>query len=575
MKSRLSQNETTASLRPHRQALVALLVFSAVCNLLLLVPTVYMLQVFDRVMVSRSELTLWAVSLICLYLFGILALVEWSRSRLLARLGAKLDLAWSSQTFRRVYLRHLSARASSTGEHTASRGAFNDLAELRQFVTGTGLITLIDTPWSLVFIGVLFLMHPFLGWLAVAFALVQAIFTRLGHMRVSHPTHNSNRLATQAAHFLQSKLKSTETIEALGMAQRLKHKWLALHDQAQASFASAQSLQHSMGSSSKFIRYMQQSFTLAVGAILVIRGELSPGSMIAANILCARALAPMDALSGIWRSLLSARQAYGRLADMLAQSPSAQALPLVVSKPRDVQGKLDIQNVSVRLPQRPLALLQDIDYLAPAGSLTVVMGPSGSGKSTLARVLLGVWQPSAGQVLLDNTCLTDWPRDEVGPQMGYLPQSIDLFDDTVSANIARLGAVNAHLVVNAAKMTGLHEFILRMPKGYDTPVGEAGHLLSGGMRQRIALARAVYGNPKLVVLDEPNANLDEAGERALMQTLQALKDQGATVFVISHRSNLIELADRLLLLADGLVQASGPKEGVMAALSNNAQRSAS
>ena len=567
-----AQSQTPASLQPHRQALIALLVFSAVCNVLLLMPTVYMLQVFDRVMVSRSELTLLAVSLICLYLFGILALIEWTRSRLLARLGAKLDLAWSSQTFRSVYLQHLGAHPSKTGEASGARSAFTDLAELRQFVAGTGLITLIDTPWSLVFILVLFLMHPLLGWLALVFALVQAVFTRLGHMRVLQPTHTSNRLATQAAQFLQSKLKSTETIEALGMTQRLKSKWLDQHHQAQASFASAQSLQHSIASSSKFIRYMQQSFTLAVGAILVIQGELSPGTMIAANILCSRALAPIDALSGIWRSWLSARQAYGRLAGLLAQASSTQAPALVVSKPRDVQGNVQIQNVSLRLPQRPQALLQDIQYNAPAGSLTVVMGPSGSGKSTLARVLMGVWQPSAGKVLLDGTCITDWSREEVGPHIGYLPQSIDLFDDTISANIARLGSVYAEWVVKAAQMTGLHEFILRMPKGYETPVGEAGQLLSGGMRQRIALARAVYGSPKFVVLDEPNANLDEAGERALMQTLQALKDQGATVFVISHRSNLIELADRLLLLADGLVQASGPKDGVMAALSNNAHR---
>ncbi len=567
-----TQSQSLASLRPHRQALIALLVFSAVCNILLLIPTVYMLQVFDRVMVSRSELTLLAVSLICLYLFGILALIEWSRSRLLARLGATLDLAWSSQTFRSVYLQHLDIHPSKADERSASRSAFSDLAELRQFVSGNGLMALIDTPWSLIFILVLFLMHPFLGWLTVVFAIVQAVFTRFGHMRVSHPTQTSHRLATQAAQFLQSKLKSTDTIEALGMTQRLKGKWLDQHHQAQASYASAQTLQHSIASSSKFIRYMQQSFTLAVGAILVIQGELSPGSMIAANILCSRALAPIDALSGLWRSLLSARQAYGRLASLLAHASDTQTTTLLESTPRRVHGDIRVQNVSVRLPQRSQALLQDIQYHAPAGSLTVVMGPSGSGKSTLARVLLGVWQPSAGQVLLDNTCLTDWSRDQLGPQIGYLPQSIDLFDDTISANIARLGTVDAEWVVKAAKMTGLHEFILRMPKGYETPVGEAGQFLSGGMRQRIALARAVYGNPQFVVLDEPNANLDEAGERALVQTLQALKDQAATVFVITHRSHLIELADRLLLMADGLVQASGPKSGVMAALSNNAQR---
>jgi ATP-binding cassette subfamily C exporter for protease/lipase len=553
-------------LQPHLYAFKALLVFGAVSNVLMLIPTIYMLQVFDRVMVSRSELTLMAVSLITLYLFAILGLTEWSRSRLLARLGAKLDAELSSQTFHGVFRSELESHqedAQRTAQQVnPSRRAFADLAELRQFVAGSGLITLIDLPWTLVYVAVLFLMHPVLGFFALGFSLLQAAFTRYGHLRVVQPTHRSNQQASLEAQDLLNKMKGADTAEALGMTERLKKTWIQKQAHSQESHAEAQRLQHTISSASKFIRYMQQSLTLAVGAVLVMRGEISPGAMIAANVLCSRALAPIDAMASSWRSLLSAREAYARLMHVLTHNQQHQNLQVT----KDVQGDLLIQKVFLRLPNRKQAVLQDINYHAPAGSVTLVMGPSGSGKSSLARLVLGIWQVSAGQVMLDAVSINAWPKEQVGTQVGYLPQSVDLFDDTIASNIARLGSIDANAVVAAAKMTGLHELILRLPKGYETRVGEAGNLLSGGTRQRIGLARAVYGNPKLVVLDEPNANLDDAGEKALAQTLMTLKANGSTVFVISHRSHLMEAADRMLVLADGQVQASGPYDGVMAAM---------
>jgi ATP-binding cassette subfamily C exporter for protease/lipase len=560
MKSILSR--LPLHLQPHLNAIKALLVFGAVSNVLMLMPTIYMLQVFDRVMVSRSELTLVAVSLITLYLFVILGLTEWSRSRLLARLGAKLDAELSSQTFHGVFRSELESHqedAQRTAQQVnPSRRAFADLAELRQFIAGSGLITLIDLPWTLVYVAVLFLMHPVLGFFALGFSLLQAAFTRYGHLRVVQPTHRSNQQASLEAQDLLNKMKGADTAEALGMTERLKKTWIQKQAHSQESHAQAQRLQHTISSASKFIRYMQQSLTLAVGAVLVMRGEISPGAMIAANVLCSRALAPIDAMASSWRSLLSAREAYARLMHVLTHNQQHQNLQVT----KDVQGDLLIQKVFLRLPNRKQAVLQDINYHAPAGSVTLVMGPSGSGKSSLARLVLGIWQVSAGQVMLDAVSINDWPKEQVG----YLPQSVDLFDDTIASNIARLGSIDANAVVAAAKMTGLHELILRLPKGYETRVGEAGNLLSGGTRQRIGLARAVYGNPKLVVLDEPNANLDDAGEKALAQTLMTLKANGSTVFVISHRSHLMEAADRMLVLADGQVQASGPYDGVMAAM---------
>jgi ATP-binding cassette subfamily C exporter for protease/lipase len=564
MKSPLSH--LPAHLQPHINAIKALMVFGAVSNLLMLMPTIYMLQVFDRVMVSRSELTLVAVSLITLYLLAILGLTEWSRSRLLARLGAKLDTELSNKTFYGVFVSELESHQEDAQriaqQVNPAKRAFADLAELRQFVAGSGLITLIDLPWTLVYVVVLFLMHPFLGVLALIFSLLQGMFTRYGHLRVVQPTHQSNQHAALETRDLQSKMKDVDTASALGMTHRLKNTWLSKQAASQASHAKAQRLQHTVGSASKFIRYMQQSFTLAVGAILVMRGEISPGAMIAANVLCARALAPIDTMANSWRNLLSAREAYARLMHLLSQTQTYTPLPLALAMHGDVR----IQDVELRLPNRKQAVLQDIQYHAPAGSITLVMGPSGSGKSCLAKILLGIWHASTGQVMLDGVPINDWPKEQVGPKLGYLPQSIDLFDATIASNIARLGSIDATAVVAAAKMTGLHELILRLPKGYETTVGEAGYLLSGGMRQRIGLARAVYGSPRLVVLDEPNANLDDAGEKALAQTLMTLKSQGSTVFVISHRNHLMQAADRMLVLVDGQVQASGPYDGVVAAM---------
>lgn len=554
-------------LTPHRHAVLALVIFGLVSNVLMLMPTVYMLQVFDRVMVSRSELTLLAVSAITLYLFGILALTDWSRSRLLARLGAQLDTALSRQTFGAVYAAHLKAHLHTPKDSPdPARRAFSDLAELRQLVTGSGLVTWLDLPWALIYVLVLFLMHPWLGVLALVFAVVQGLFARYGHARVLQPTHASNRLSAVGTQYLQRKIKGAETIEAMGMTARLKQLWLGKHRVAQHSHGEAQQLQHTVASISKFIRYMQQSLTLALGAVLVMRGELSSGAMIAANILCSRALAPIDAMAGSWRSWLSAREAYARLNHLLADKQTANPNVASPESAHTLRGEVRLQRVSLHLPTRAKEVLHDIQYQAPAGSVTLVMGPSGSGKSCLARLLLGIWQPTSGQVLLDNLSVSDGSVTTLGPQVGYLPQSVDLFDDTIAANIARLGDVDAPAVVAAAKTTGLHELILRFPKGYETPMGEAGHLLSGGTRQRIGLARAVYGAPKLVVLDEPNAHLDEAGEKALVQTLETLKAQGTTVFVISHRSHLMAVADRLLILQDGMVQASGPKDGVLAAM---------
>jgi ATP-binding cassette subfamily C exporter for protease/lipase len=313
---------------------------------------------------------------------------------------------------------------------------------------------------------------------------------------------------------------------------------------------------------SKFVRYTQQSLALGGGALLVIQGELSPGAMIAANVLTTRALAPIDLMVGTWSSFLSARDAFGRLRDLLAAHPQRDLKAMNVVP----QGDMVLKEVVASAPGRETPILKGVSALFPKGSVTVVLGASGSGKSTLARVLLGIWPHSSGDVLLDGHAVRNWDRMELGPHIGYLPQDIELFDGSIAENIARAGRVDSEKVIAAATASGLHAMILRFPKGYDTPMGEAGGLLSGGQRQRVGLARALYGEPALVVLDEPNANLDDEGENALVLAVQALKAQGKTVVLISHRPGIVSVADRLLILHEGTVQASGPRDGVLAAL---------
>jgi ATP-binding cassette subfamily C exporter for protease/lipase len=318
------------------------------------------------------------------------------------------------------------------------------------------------------------------------------------------------------------------------------------------------------------VRYTQQSFALGGGALLVIQGELSPGAMIAANVLTTRALAPIDLMVGTWGPFLNAREAFARLRDLLEANPLRHLKPMGTTP----QGSVVLKDVVASAPGRESPILKGISAIMPTGTITVVLGASGSGKSTLARVLLGIWPHASGEVLLDDQAIRLWDRMELGPHVGYLPQDIELFDGTIAENIARAGQIESEKVIAAAEASGLHNMILRFPKGYDTPMGEAGGLLSGGQRQRIGLARAIYGEPALVVLDEPNANLDDEGEAALVRAVQGLKAKNKTVVLISHRPGIVSVADRLLILHEGAVHASGPRDGVLAALQKQREEAA-
>ena len=551
-----NRNELTRTLWDFRFEFMVAGLFSMIANLLMLAPTLYMLQVFDRVMVSENTGTLLVVSIITLFFLVVLSFSEWARSKLLVRSGIRMDQMISRKLFHASYEAHLNPAVSNPSR------AFADLTELRQFLTGNGIFAFFDAPWAPIYIAVLFLLHPWLGVMALGFAAVQSVLAWWGSQATKPAQAQASKSQQEVSGYLQSKFRNAEVIESMGMVKHLYRRWAERNAKAIGANLNAQDVASRVTAWSKFVRYTQQSLALGGGALLVIHGELSPGAMIAANVLMSRALAPIDLMVGTWSGFLNAREAFHRLSELLEAHP-VRDIPAMGIEPK---GDVVLKDVVASAPGRDTPILQGVSAIMPPGTVTVVLGASGSGKSTLARVLLGIWPHSAGQVLLDGQAIGKWNRMELGPHVGYLPQDIELFDGTIAENIARSGQVESEKVIEAAEAAGLHSMILRFPKGYDTPMGEAGGLLSGGQRQRIGLARAMYGMPELVVLDEPNANLDDEGEAALVRAVQGLKAQGKTVVLISHRPGIVSVADRLLILQNGTVQASGPRDGVLAAL---------
>ncbi|MGB4584611.1 MAG: type I secretion system permease/ATPase, partial [Rhodoferax sp.] len=526
------RSELTATLWRFRREFLIVGAFSMVANVLMLTPTLYMLQVYDRVLASQSELTLVAMSLLTLFLFAVMAFAEWMRSRLLVSTGVRLDEQLSTQVFNASFEAHLSQSGASPSR------AFGDLIQIRQFLTGNGIFAFFDAPWAPIYMLVLYFLHPWLGLLGVIFALIQAALAWFGHRRTLAPSEAAVKAAADAGSFLQGKLRNAEVLQAMGMVPNLQTRWAVRHQTQLDKSGAAQHLTHRITAWSKFIRYSQQSLALGAGALLAIDGQISLGAMIAASVLMTRALAPIDMMVGSWRQFIGMRYAFARLEQMLADYPARDPAFKRVAP----TGAVTLREVFATAPGRAEPILKNINLSVPAGTVTAVLGPSGSGKSTLARVLMGIWPDVSGEVLLDHLPIASWNRVELGSHLGYLPQDIELFEGSIAENIARFGEVDPTQVIAAAQSAGLHEMILRFPKGYDTAIGEAGGLLSGGQRQRIGLARAIYGKPRLVVLDEPNANLDDAGETALFKTIEQLKAHGSTVFLITHRPGALAVA---------------------------------
>jgi ATP-binding cassette, subfamily C, bacterial exporter for protease/lipase len=555
-KAFFKRSEMTATLWTFRREFTVVMFFSMVVNLLMLTPSIYMLQVFDRVLTGYSQLTLLAVTLAMLLMFVVMAFADWSRSRLLVRTGVLLDQKLNSRVFNSSFEAYLGQLG-----HNPMR-AFSDLTNVRQFLTGNGVFAFMDAPWIPIYIFVAYMLHPMLGWLTLIFAIILLIVAWIGNHLVSKPLKETSEASAQVNSYVHSKLRNSEVIESLGMMGDLRRRWFTRHQQHLKLGANSHDISNRVQSFTKFVRFTFQSLSLGAGALLVIQGELSAGAMIAANILMTRALQPIDLVVGSWKPFLAARDSFGRLEALLAKYPER---PVGAIHETPI-GHMRIEKLVASVPGREAPILKGMSADFPAGCVVAVIGPSGSGKSTLARALVGIWPHVEGKVLLDEEPIQSWNRLELGPHLGYLPQDIELFDGSIAENIARFGPVDSGTVIKAAKRAGVHEMILNFPHGYDTTMGEAGNMLSGGQRQRIGLARAMYGDPSVIVLDEPNSNLDDVGEAALVKAVQDLKAQGKTVFLITHRTQVIGVADRILILREGTIQSYGPRDEVIASL---------
>lgn len=539
-----------------RGLFVSIGAISFAIGLLMLAPTLYMMQIYDRVLSSRNVTTLLMLTMIMLLLYAIEALLEWVRSCAMVRGAAAIDLRLSPRVFEAAFKHTLSNVKESAVQ------AFGDLSKIRLFLGGKGLFALFDAPWSPIYLLVIFLLHPWLGGFALLAVLSLLTLAWINERTTSESLLKANKEAQSANYFANSHMMNAEAIEAMGMLGTIRQRWLHRQRRMLSFLSMASERAAIIGASTKFFRISFQSFIFGLGALLVIENQLTPGGMLAASILLGRALSPIDQIISSWRGMVSAKEAYSRLTELLKAHPAA---PQKIALPRP-NGHVIVENLVVSPPGSNQLVLKGINFVATPGTLIAVVGPSASGKSTLARALVGVWPPTKGVVRLDGADVSQWNKEELGPWIGYLPQDVELFEGTVAENISRFGTADANKTVEAAQRAGVHEMILRLPQGYETPIGEGGMALSGGQRQRIGLARAMFGDPSLIVLDEPNSNLDEAGDAALQRALHEIKREKRTVFVLTHRVNILRAADAVLVLSNGTVQAYGPRDSILEAM---------
>jgi ATP-binding cassette subfamily C protein EexD len=551
------ENALKVALKACKGSFISVGFFSFFVNALMLVPSFYMLQVYGRVVTSGSISTLVMLTLIMTLLMATMGSLEWTRSRIMVRLSTRLDVLLSRDVYRASF-----KRALDSGGMDASAQPLNDLTGLRQFLTGNGLFAFFDIPWLPVYIGVMFLFHPWYGWFAIGCAIILLCLAVVNEKLTGKAIADANKQNIAANLYTNKNLRNAEVIESMGMLETLMGRWGTRQRKVLLLQSQASDNGGMITSFSKTFRMLVQSLILGLGAYLAVQQEITPGLMIAGSILLGRALAPIDLMIGSWKGFIAARSQYARLNEILDKQ---QAEPERMSLPAP-EGHVLVENLIVSAPGSKTPILKNISLAVPAGSVVGVIGPSASGKSTLARALLGVWAPQHGVVRLDGADINNWDKRELGPHLGYLPQDIELFEGSISENIARFRDVDPDKVIQAAKTAGVHEMILQLPEGYDTVIGTDGVNLSGGQRQRVGLARAIYGSPRLIILDEPNSNLDEVGERALALAIQQLKATGATVFVITHRTSILTQLDRLLVMSGGAIGMYGPRDKVMAEL---------
>ena len=567
--SKIKINKLHATLNEAKPLFWIVFLFAFVVNIFNLITPFYSLQVLDRVLSSRSLETLLFLTLVMFGIYIALTLMQIARSFTLIKLGEWLDKKLSPE------LLTISLKNAATRKNVAVSNALRDFQQVKQFLTSTGINTVFDAPWSIAYITVLFIIHPIMGWISIAGAILICLSALINAMAVNQGLAQSNEYNIKSLHQSEIANRNAEVIESMGMVKNVVKHWSKFNTKS-LEYQSVSSYRN--GVISNFSRYMFRMvlsmLVTGIGAYLVLQNSMTTGGMIVSSIMVGKALAPFDNAIEIWKQVSTTGRAYGRLKvafEDLSSRDESMKLPTP-------EGRISVENIFFTPnkeksgPNQPSQnyTLKGVSLELEPGEVLAIIGPSAAGKSTLAKLLVGVWKPEQGVVRLDGADVYTWDRNDFGNHVGYLPQDVELFGGTIKSNISRLSeSPSAEHVVKAAQSSGAHDLILRMPKGYDTDIGIGGTNLSGGQRQRIGLARAFYGNPKLVVLDEPNANLDEAGEKALVLALENAKKNKVTTIVISHRPSILSSVDKILILQNGMVAAFGSQKEIMSKFLNN------
>lgn len=531
--------------------------FSMFVNVLQLTFSIYMLQVYDKVLTSYNLSTLAVITIAAVIALVVLALLEWIRSRLLVRAGIEFDRMLSLP----VLNENLKSATGPAGGSSAKQGCLRDVQMLRNFLGGNAVFAFFDVPWMPIYFALIFILHPDLGLVAVFGGIMVFVLGFLTERFTRKRLESATMLNAHASNFLGATMRNASIVRSMGMINNVAGRWSKMNDiviELQTRASRSAGLLHSV---SKSLRVGLQVLIYAVGAYLAVSHQSTAGVMIAASIVMGRALAPIDQAMATYKQSLEACGAYKRLKEML-DSPNT---PPSMDLPEPV-GELSTENLVFAANGRHI--IKGMSFRLPAGQSLAIIGPSAAGKSTLCKLLLGIWAPTGGKVRIDRADIATWDSEKLGPFIGYLPQDVELFAGSIAENIARLGTVDSERVILAAKLAGVHNMILSLPKGYDTQIGDQGAVLSGGQRQRIGLARALYGNPRVVVLDEPNSNLDEEGEACLLQAVLNLKQLKATVVLVTHKPNILSIVDNIMLVQDGQIAMCGPRQEVLTKLAN-------
>jgi len=563
MKPQSTPSELTLAFEPLKPVIFKAIGFSTLISLLALMPTVYMLEVYDRVVNSRSGMTLLMLTVLIVLAYAVMELLEKIRGALMRAAGVQVDETLSKRIYDAMFLGFLKRQVGGSTQ------VLSDLKLVREFLASPALMAIFEAPVALVALALIFAISPVLGWASVLGAIAQIGVAYMNERATRKPLNEANRSAVGAQQFAEASLRNAHVMESMGMLDAVHERWQKRQQEFVAYQATASEGAGLWTAMSKAVQQVMSSLLLGLGAWLLLQNMLNGGAsmMIIGSVLGGRVLAPLSQLVAQWNSVVNVRAAWSRLDNLLANvpvKPEAMALPAP-------KGMLTVEGLMAGAPGQQVPIVRGVQFALIPGEVLAVVGPSASGKTTLARLLVGLWPAMSGKVRLDGADVYTWDKTELGPYLGYLPQGVELLDGTLAENIARFGEVDMAQVEAAARLVGVHELIMSLPEGYNSPVGRDGAMLSGGQRQRVGLARALYGKPVFVVLDEPNSSLDEAGDAALANAIATLKQLGTTFVVMTHRTSVLGVADKMLLMREGAQQAFGPRDDVLAALQQKAK----